>query len=114
MSAIASHFGGKNEFSMFAAFLVELISAALLLIVVMGSTAKRATPGFAPIAIGLTVVLVHFITLPVAGASFNPARATATALFGGGKAIADLWLFWAAPIIGAAIGGTLSRWIQAE
>jgi aquaporin Z len=114
MAAIASRFGGKGEFSILTAFVAESISAALLVIVIMGSTAKRASAGFAPIAIGLSIAFLHFLTLPLAGGSFNPARATATAVFAGGKAFADLWLFWAAPVIGAAIGGAFSRWIQAE
>ncbi len=114
MTAIASHFGGKGEFSILAAFIAETIGAALLMTVIMGSTSKRASAGFAPIAIGLSIAFLHFLTLPLASSSFNPARAMATAAFAGGRAFADLWLFWAAPVLGAAVGGAFSRWIQAE
>jgi aquaporin Z len=114
MMAISNHFGGKGEFSMLAAFLIEFLMAALFLVVIMGSTSKRAPAGFAPIAIGLTMLLAHLVSLPVTNTSLNPARSTATALFAGGKAIADLWLFWAAPILGAVAGGIVARWTQAE
>ncbi len=114
MAAVSNHFGGPREFSMLAAFIIEFAMAALFLVIIMGSTSKRAPAGFAPIAIGLAVVLFHLLSIPVTNTSLNPARSTAPALFAGGKAISDLWLFWLAPILGAAVGGTIARWTQAE
>src|SRR5260370_19217761 len=77
------------------------------LFVIMGATDKRAPEGFAPIAIGLCLTLIHLISIPVTNTSVNPARSTGVALFAGGLAIAQLWLFWLAPIIGAVVGATL-------
>jgi aquaporin Z len=111
---ISNTFGGAGQFSMGAAFLIEVVMAALFLIVVMGATSKRAPAGFAPIAIGLAVVLFHLVSIPVTNTSLNPARSTATAMFAGGKAFADLWLFWVAPVVGAMIGGAISKWLQNE
>jgi aquaporin Z len=70
--------------------------------------------GFAPIAIGLTLTFVHLAAIPVSNASVNPARSTATAIFGGGAALSSLWLFWVAPIVGGVIGGYVSRWLQED
>jgi aquaporin Z len=114
MQAVSNHFGGPKEFSMAAAFILEFVMAALFLIVIMGSTSKRAPAGFAPIAIGLTVVFFHLLSIPVTNTSLNPARSTAPALFAGGAAISQLWLFWVAPILGAAVGGMIARWTQSE
>jgi aquaporin Z len=112
--AISNTYGGPKEFAMGSAFLIEVVMAALFLIVVMGATSKRAPAGFAPIAIGLAVVLFHLVSIPVTNTSLNPARSTATAVFAGADAIADLWLFWVAPAIGAIIGGIMSKWLQNE
>ncbi len=113
-AAISNGFGGPGAFSMSAVFIVECVLTALLLIVIMGATSKRAPAGFAPIAIGLAMTLFYLIALPVSNASLNPARSTATAVLAGGPALANLWVFWAAPILGGAIGGGLSKWLQNE
>ena len=79
---------------------------AFFLIVILGATDKRAPQGFAPIAIGLCLTLIHLISIPVTNTSVNPARSTGVALFAGGRALSQLWLFWIAPIIGAVLGAT--------
>ena len=99
---------------MISAFVIEFVMATLFLIVIMGSTSKRAAAGFAPLAIGLTVVLFHLMSIPVTNTSLNPARSAAPALLAGGRALSDLWLFWAAPLAGATVGGLLARWTQGE
>jgi aquaporin Z len=114
LQAVSNHFGGAKEFSMQAAFIIEFVMAALFLIVIMGSTSKAAPAGFAPIAIGLTVVFFHLLSIPVTNTSLNPARSTAPALLAGGQAMSNLWLFWVAPILGAAVGGLIARWAQNE
>jgi aquaporin Z len=81
--------------------------------VILGSTDKRAPQGFAPIAIGLCLTLIHLISIPVTNTSVNPARSTSQAIFVGGWAIKQLWLFWVAPIIGAAIAGAAYAWLGA-
>ena len=93
---------------------MEVIVTAIFLIVIMGSTSKRAPAGFAPIAIGLALALLHFVAVPVTNASINPARSTASAIIAGGKPLADLWLFWLAPIVGGMIGGGIAKWLQDE
>jgi aquaporin Z len=89
---ISNTFGGPRGFSLMAVFLIEVLMAALFLIVVM----------------------FHLVSIPVSNTSLNPARSTATAVFAGGKAMADLWVFWLAPIIGAVMGGAISKWLQNE
>ena len=84
------------------------------LLVIMGSTDTRAPQGFAPIAIGLCLTLIHLISIPVTNTSVNPARSTAPAIFVGGWALAQLWLFWVAPIVGAALGGAIYHGLFAE
>ena len=86
----------------------------MFLIVILGSTDKRVTAGFAPIPIGLVLTLIHLISIPVDNTSVNPARSTGPALFVGGWAIQQLWLFWVAPIAGAAIGGFFYNWLGVE
>lgn len=83
----------------------------MFLIVIMGSTDKLAPPGFAPLAIGLALTLIHLISIPVTNTSVNPARSTGVALFAGGWAIEQLWLFWVAPIVGGIIGGLIYSWL---
>ncbi len=114
MQTISNHFGGKGEFSFFAAFAVEFVATALFLLIFMGSTSKRAAAGFAPIAIGCALLVLHLFALPITNASLNPARSTASAVMAGGKALSDLWLFWMAPMLGATVGGLISRWTLAE
>ena len=97
-------FGGK-AFGMGTAFATEVVMTAIFLFVIMGATDSRAPAGFAPIAIGLCLTLIHLISIPVTNTSVNPARSTAVAVFVGGVAIKQLWLFWVAPILGGVIGG---------
>lgn len=102
--------GSPNGYGLGAAFLAELILTAFFLYVILGSTDDRAPTGFAPIAIGLSLTLIHLIAIPITNTSVNPARTTAVAFFAGGDAITQQWLFWVAPILGALIAGfTYSR-----
>lgn len=94
-----------------AAFLTEVVMTAMFLIVIMGATHSRAPAGFAPIAIGLALTLIHLISIPVTNTSVNPARSTAVAVFVGSGALGQLWLFWVAPIIGGVLGGAIYRWL---
>ncbi|MEQ1514502.1 MAG: aquaporin Z [Lysobacteraceae bacterium] len=94
-----------------AAFLCEVMMTAFFLVVILGATHKNAPAGFAPIAIGLGLTLIHLISIPVTNTSVNPARSTGVALFVGGGAVAQLWLFWLAPILGGLIGGFLYKWL---
>ena len=100
-----------GEYSLGAAFLCEVVMTFMFLLVIHGSTDKRAPQGLAPVAIGLCLTLIHLISIPVTNTSVNPARSTGVALFVGGWAIEQLWLFWVAPIIGALLGGTVYRWL---
>ena len=94
-------------YSVVAAFVAEVVLTFFFLLIILGATDKRAPQGFAPIAIGLGLTLIHLIGIPVTNLSVNPARSTAPALFAGGAYISQLWLFWLAPIIGAALAGLL-------
>jgi aquaporin Z len=96
-------------YSLPAALVCELVMTFMFLVIVMGATDARAPRGFAPIAIGLGLTLIHLISIPVTNTSVNPARSTGVALYTGGWALAQLWLFWVAPIIGGAIGGLVYR-----
>ena len=96
-------------YSLTAALISEITLTAMFLIVIMGATDGRAPAGFAPLAIGLALTLIHLISIPVTNTSVNPARSTAVALFAGSGALSQLWLFWLAPIIGGVIGGSLYR-----
>ena len=84
---------------------------AMFLIIILGATDKRAPAGFAPLAIGLGLTLIHLISIPVTNTSVNPARSTGVAIFAGDWAISQLWLFWVAPIVGALLAGVLYRWL---
>jgi aquaporin Z len=86
----------------------------LFLVIILGATDRRAPAGFAPIAIGLGLTLIHLISIPVTGTSVNPARSTGPAVFVGDWALGQLWLFWVAPILGALIAGYLYRWLGDE
>jgi aquaporin Z len=97
--------GGYN---LLACFLIEVFLTAFFLLVILGATDERAPKGFAPIAIGLCLTLIHLISIPVTNTSVNPARSTGPAIFVGGWALSQLWLFWIAPILGAIIGGLIS------
>jgi aquaporin Z len=96
-------------FSLLAGMITEGVLTAVFLIVIMGATSQRAPKGFAPIAIGLALTLIHLISIPVTNTSVNPARSTAVALFQGDWALSQLWMFWLMPIIGAVIGGVIYR-----
>jgi aquaporin Z len=91
-------------YSLTAALVTEIVMTMMFLVIILGATSRRAPVGFAPIAIGLGLTLIHLISIPVTNTSVNPARSTGVALFQGGWAVAQLWLFWIAPIIGAVLG----------
>jgi aquaporin Z len=99
-------------YSMEAGFVTEVVMTLMFLIIILGATDKRAPAGFAPIAIGLGLTLIHLISIPITNTSVNPARSTGPALILGGWAVAQLWMFWVAPIIGAAIAGLVYRWFE--
>jgi aquaporin Z len=101
-------------YSMVAALVAEIVLTFFFLMIILGATDKRAPAGFAPIAIGLGLTLIHLIGIPVTNLSVNPARSTGPALFAGGLAIQQLWLFWVAPIIGGALAGVVYPMISAE
>ncbi len=96
-----------GHYSMMAAFVAEVVLTLFFLLIILGATDKRAPQGFAPIAIGLGLTLIHLIGIPVTNLSVNPARSTGPALFVGGWALQQLWLFWLAPIIGAVLAGVI-------
>jgi aquaporin Z len=98
-------------YSVAAAFLCEVVMTAMFLIVIMGVTHRNAPSGFAPLAIGLGLTLIHLISIPVTNTSVNPARSTGVALMVGGAPVAQLWLFWVAPILGGMLGGILYKWL---
>ena len=100
--------GSPGGYSLIACFLVEVALTAFFLLVILGATDERAPKGFAPLAIGLCLTLIHLISIPVTNTSVNPARSTGPAIFAGGAALSQLWLFWVAPIIGAIIGAFIS------
>ena len=101
-------------YSLFAALLTEVVMTAMFLLIILGATDKRAPQGFAPIAIGLGLTLIHLISIPVTNTSVNPARSTGVAVFAGDWALAQLWLFWLAPIAGGIIGALIYRFIGEE
>ena len=98
-----------GKYSMMAVLLCEVVMTAMFLFVIMGATDSRAPAGFAPIAIGLCLTLIHLISIPVSNTSVNPARSTGVALFAQTGALSQLWLFWLAPLIGGAIGGVVYK-----
>jgi aquaporin Z len=112
---LASNGYGEHSpggYSMGAGFVTEVVLTLMFLFVILGSTDKRAPAGFAPIAIGLCLTLIHLISIPVTNTSVNPARSTGPALMVGDWATAQLWLFWVAPLIGAAVAGVIYRWFE--
>jgi aquaporin Z len=114
-SGFASNGYGAHSpggYSLFAALLTEVVMTMMFLLVIMGATDDRAPQGFAPIAIGLCLTLIHLISIPVTNTSVNPARSTGVAIFTGGWAIQQLWLFWIAPIIGGILGAVSYRFIS--
>ncbi|MFJ2482295.1 aquaporin Z [Pseudomonas sp. NPDC087598] len=116
-AGLASNGYGEHspgKYSMAAGFVTELVMTAMFVIIILGATDRRAPAGLAPIAIGLALTLIHLISIPVTNTSVNPARSTGPALMVGGWAIAQLWMFWVAPLIGAVIGGGIYRWLGKE
>ncbi len=101
-----------GQYGIGAALLVEVVMTAAFLFVIMGATHGKAPVGFAPLAIGFALTLIHLVSIPVTNTSVNPARSTGPALFVGGWALEQLWLFWAAPLVGGALGGVLYRWLS--
>lgn len=106
--------GSPGGYTFTAALITEVVMTFFFLIVILGATAKAAPSGFAPIAIGFALTLIHLISIPVTNTSVNPARSTGAAVFAGGLAIQQLWLFWLAPIAGAAIAGLADRLLASE
>jgi len=98
-------------YSLVAALITEVVMTMMFLLVIMGATDKRAPQGFAPIAIGLCLTLIHLISIPVTNTSVNPARSTGVAIFVGDWALAQLWLFWLAPVVGAILGAAIYRFL---
>jgi aquaporin Z len=98
-------------YSLLSALICEIVMTMAFLIIILGSTDKRAPQGFAPIAIGLGLTLIHLISIPVTNTSVNPARSTGVAIYAGGWAIDQLWLFWVAPIAGGILGAVIYRFI---
>ena len=103
-----------GHYSLAAGFVCEVVMTAGFLLVILGATDKRAPAGFAPIAIGLALTLIHLVSIPVTNTSVNPARSTGPALFVGGLALQQLWLFWAAPLLGGILGGLTYRTLFEE
>jgi aquaporin Z len=108
----AEHSPGGYSFT--SALVTEIVMTFMFLIIILGATDKRAPQGFAPIAIGLGLTLIHLISIPVTNTSVNPARSTGVAIFQGDWAISQLWLFWLAPIVGAILAGVVWRWLGTE
>ncbi|WP_026190603.1 aquaporin Z [Methylobacterium sp. WSM2598] len=103
-----------GHYGVISALLAEVVLTMMFLFVIMGATHGKAPAGFAPIAIGLCLTLIHLVGIPIDNLSVNPARSTGPALFAGGWALAQLWLFWVAPLAGGALGGVLYRWLSEE
>jgi len=112
----ANGYGANSpgKYAMLSAFLMEVVMTAVFLFVIMGATSKQAPAGFAPLAIGLALVLIHLVSIPVTNTSVNPARSTGPALFAGAWALQQLWLFWVAPILGGIIGAVAYRRLNDE
>jgi aquaporin Z len=116
-AGLASNGYGEHSpggYSLVAGFVTEAVMTLMFLLIILGATDKRAPAGFAPIAIGLGLTLIHLISIPVTNTSVNPARSTGPALIVGGWAVAQLWMFWVAPIIGAALAGFMYRWFEKD
>jgi aquaporin Z len=103
-----------GKYSLFSGLLAEIVLTMMFLFIIMGTTHGKAPVGFAPIAIGPGLTMIHLVGIPVTNTSVNPARSTGPALFVGGWALAQLWMFWVAPLIGGALGGVLYRWLSEE
>jgi aquaporin Z len=117
LGGFASNGYGEHSpggYSLVACLVAEVVMTFMFLIIILGATDKRAPAGLAPIAIGLGLTLIHLITIPVTNTSVNPARSTGVAVFVGDWATSQLWLFWLAPIVGAALAGLVYRWLGSE
>lgn len=101
-----------DGYGMGAAFIIEFVLTFFFLFIILGTTHSKASPGFAGLAIGLGLVLIHLISIPVTNTSVNPARSTSQALFAGGEYLTQLWLFWVAPILGAAVAGVVYKYLS--
>lgn len=115
--ALASNGYGEHSpggYSYMAGLVAEIVMTFIFLFVILGATDKRAPKGFAGIAIGLTLTLIHLISIPITNTSVNPARSTAPALFEGGIALGQLWFFWVMPIIGAILAGVVYKWFESK
>lgn len=112
----ANGFGehSPGSYNMISALVCEVVLTAFFLLVILGSTRKNSAPGFAPISIGLALTLIHLISIPVTNTSVNPARSTSQAIFVGGWALGQLWLFWLAPLLGAALGAFINMGLESE
>jgi aquaporin Z len=116
-NSLASNGYGEHSpgsYTLQSALAIEIVLTGFFLLVILGATSARAPAGFAPIAIGLALTLIHLVSIPVTNTSVNPARSTGPALVAGGWAIGQLWLFWVAPLAGAAIAGFLHRWLESS
>jgi len=103
-----------GHYNLVACLISEVVMTMVFLFVIMGSTHGKAPVGFAPLAIGLTLTMIHLVSIPVTNTSVNPARSTGPALFVGGWALQQLWLFWVAPLVGGVLGGVLYRWLSPD
>ena len=116
--AFASNFYDANvygvNYGMVGALVTEIVMTFMFLIVILGATHKNASPGFGGMAIGLSLTLIHLISIPVTNTSVNPARSTATAIFAGSDAMGQLWMFWVAPIVGALLAGMVYKYMSTE
>lgn len=116
-SGFASNGYGEHSpggYTMTAALITEVVMTFVFLMIILGATDKRAPAGFAPIAIGLGLTLIHLISIPVTNTSVNPARSTGVAIFQGSWALSQLWLFWLAPLVGAVLAGVVHRWFASD
>ena len=103
-----------GKYALSSVVICEIVMTAMFLVVILGTTHKNAPKGFAPLAIGLCLTLIHLVSIPVSNTSVNPARSTATAIFAGGPYVAQLWLFWVAPIVGGVLGAIIHRMISED
>jgi aquaporin Z len=103
-----------GHYNLLACLLTEVVMTMMFLFIIMGATHGKAPAGFAPLAIGLALVMIHLVSIPVTNTSVNPARSTGPALFVGGWALSQLWLFWVAPLIGGVLGGAIYRWLSEQ
>lgn len=110
--AVSNSYGGARGFTMTAAIITEVMATALLVIVFVGAKSPRGSASLAPLAIGAALGLLYLVAQPVTNASLNPARSTATAVLAGGNPLAQLWVFWVAPIAGGILGGAIGKWLD--